>query len=160
MLGFSNFLNYRFEFEKKLKTFLELNANIKSLELFRSFKESISELRPLYLLKLICQKKKILLEFLLQKMQKNRNRKKNCSNMSIHCAVLWPDEHLKCKCSNYATTLVTLVAQQYVYNKYLCSLSPFMVSYPLPKSPLNHNGVKPFLKPHSEFFVICDFTRI
>jgi len=48
---------------------------------------------------------------------------------------LWPDEHLKCKCSNYATTLVTLVAQQYVYNKYLCSLSPFMVSYPLPKSP-------------------------
>jgi len=88
------------------------------------------------------------------------NRKKNCSNMSIHCAVLWPDEHLKCKCSNYATTLVTLVAQQYVYNKYLCSLSPFMVSYPLPKSPLNHNGVKAFLKPHSEFLVICDFTRI
>jgi len=33
-------------------------ASIKSLELFRSFKESISELRPLYLLKLICQKKK------------------------------------------------------------------------------------------------------
>jgi len=58
VLGFSNFLNYRFEFEKKLKTFLELNANIKSLELFHSFKESISELRPLYLLKLICQKKK------------------------------------------------------------------------------------------------------
>jgi len=99
-------------------------ASIKSLELFRSFKESISELRPLYLLKLICQKKKNPFGVFATKNAK-KNRKKNCSNMSIHCAVLWPDEHLKCKCSNYATTLVTLVAQQYVYNKYLCSLSPF-----------------------------------
>ena len=55
----------------------------KSLDLFRSFKESISELRPLYLLKLICQKKdKILLEFLLQKIMQ-KNRKTNCSNKSI-----------------------------------------------------------------------------
>ena len=137
MLGFSNFLNYRFEFEKKIENISRTKS--KSLDLFRSFKESISELRPLYLLKLICQKKKNPFGVFATKNAK-KNRKKNCSNMSIHCAVLWPDEHLKCKCSNYATTLVTLVAQQYVYNKYLCSLSPFMVSYPLPKSPLHHNA--------------------
>jgi len=68
VLGFSNFLNYRFEFEKKLKTFLELNANIKSLELFRSFKESISELRPLYLLKInLSEKEKSFRSFCYKK---------------------------------------------------------------------------------------------
>ena len=113
----------------------------KSLDLFRSFKESISELRPLSIFTKInlSEKRKILLEFLPQQKCK-KNRKKNCSNKSITLCSFVAGWTFKVQVQQHATTLVTLVAQQYVYNKYLCSLSPFMVSYPLPKSPLHHNA--------------------
>ena len=97
VLVFSNFLNYnRFEFEKKLKTFLELNQELRT---FLFFQRKHIRTETTIFIKINVRKRKNPFGGFATKNAK-KNRKKNCSNMSIHCAVLWPDEHLKCKCSN------------------------------------------------------------
>ena len=119
--GFSNFLNYRFEFEKKIENIFQ-HQELRTFSFFQ--RKHIRTETTIFTKINLSEKEKSFWSFCYKKCKKNR--KKNCSNMSIHCAVLWPDEHLKCKCSNYATTLVTLVAQQYMYTTNICVLlSPF-----------------------------------